>query len=502
MLSHIDPIKFSLNTAPGKEGALMVGLHDGQKIERHSLCKNLDQEDKSYLTHFAANLPLKNRSHAILLPGGRRVIILGLPPKKDFHVRKSLVAIRQIIQLARRERLESIIVAAEDYAPLSGWSGNELLERIAEQAELANFEYNLYKEKPKEKDDAPVFVKKIDIISRTKGKRAEEAIKTGQIIGEAINSARSLANTPGGEMTPRKLAAAAERIGELSGVKVKVLDDQEIKKLGMGGVIGVSQGSSERPRFIILEYMKGGRKEKPTVLVGKGVTFDSGGLSLKPSKYMYDPCMHMDMTGGAVVMNVVGAMARLKMKKNVVALIPAVENMPSGSSYRPGDLLKTMSGKTIEVANTDAEGRVILSDALTYAQKFYSPKLVIDVATLTGAADVAVGPRFSAVLSPDHALAEKLRVLSEKIGDNVWPLPLWEEYEADIKAPFGDVLNVGKGNAGGVITAAAFLWQFIKETPWAHLDIASRMTAGEDDFLAKGSTGAGTSLLLHFLRKF
>ncbi|MBS3903075.1 MAG: leucyl aminopeptidase [Anaplasmataceae bacterium] len=499
MISHISPISFTLNLTPEGKGAFIMVLHEGSKVERHSLYKELNNEDKNYLLHFASKLPLAHRAHAILLPSGKRVVVIGLSAKKDFHIRKSILAIRQAVQIAKREKLESIVLTAEDYAPSGELTSIELLERIAEQCELANYEFDLYKEKTK--DNKPLYIKNIEIVYKDKSKRALEALKSGQVIGEAMNGARSLANTPGGDMTPVKLAEAAEKIGKQFGVKVKVLDEHRIEKLKMGGVIGVSKGSIEKPRFIVMEYMNGGKNQKPIVLVGKGVTFDSGGLSLKPSKSMYEDPMFMDMTGGAVVINVIAALARLKTKKNVVAIVPAVENMVSGSSYRPGDLLKTMSGKTIEVANTDAEGRVILSDALTYAQKFYSPKLVIDVATLTGAADVAVGPRFSAILSPDHSLAEKFRALSEKNGDNVWPLPLWEEYEEDIKAPFGDLSNVGRGRAGGVITAAAFLWQFIKETPWVHLDIASRMVTTEGDFLARGSTGAGTSLLIHFLRK-
>ena len=500
MVSHINPIKFSLSKASGEQGALVIGLHSGDKIERHSSYKGLDKSDQAYLSNFSQKLSLDGKVHVILLPGGRRMIIVGLPSKKTFHQRKSILSIRQAVQIAKKENIDSLVIYAEDYKPKNGWTANELLESIAEQIELANFEFNIYKEKP---EAGVTFIKNIEVISKDTGKRAEEALFTGQIVGEAMNGARSLANTPGGEMTPEKLAQNALQIGEKYGVKVKILEEKEIKELGMGGVIGVSKGSVEKPRFIVMEYMKGGRTQKPVVLVGKGVTFDSGGLNLKPGNSMYDTSMHMDMTGGAVVINTIAALARLKIKKNFVALVPAVENMPSGSSFRPGDILKSMSGKTIEVGNTDAEGRIILADALTYAQKFYKPRLVLDVATLTGAADVALGPRFSAVLSPDHNLSEKLRVMSEKIGDHVWPLPLWEEYEADIKATFGDLSNIGgRLRAGGVMSAAAFLWQFIKEVPWVHLDIASRMLVTDSDNLAKGSTGAGTSLLVHFLRKF
>jgi len=249
--------------------------------------------------------------------------------------------------------------------------------------------------------------------------------------------------------------------------------------------------------------MKGSKTEHPVVLVGKGVTFDTGGLNLKPSQHIYE--MHMDMSGGAAVIHAIRAAARLKLKKNIVGLIPAVENMPSGSSYRPGDVLKTMSGKTIEVMDTDAEGRVILADALEYAKK-YDPSLVVDVATLTGAAVVALGQRYSALFTADKKLEDTFRRVGEETGDPVWPLPLMADYEEEIKGTFGDWANIGKSRYGGAITAAVFLWQFTKDSsgksyPWVHLDIAPRMTAIEGEFLAKGAAGAPVRLLARILEE-
>jgi leucyl aminopeptidase len=269
-------------------------------------------------------------------------------------------------------------------------------------------------------------------------------------------------------------------------------------KLKMGGILGVGKGSDAKPHFIILEYWGAAdKKEKPIGLVGKGVTFDTGGLNLKPSDSILG--MNMDMSGGAAVIHTLAAAARLKMKKNVIALIPAVENMPSGSSYRPGDVLRSMSGKTIEVQNTDAEGRIILADALHYAKR-YKPTLVVDVATLTGAAMVALGERATALFTEDEKLELAIRHLGEESGDYVWPLPLWEEYESENKGTFGDIANISKTRWGGAITAAVFLKQFVdKAYPWVHLDIASRMTTLPDEFLAKGSAGAPVRLLVKLL---
>ncbi len=234
--------------------------------------------------------------------------------------------------------------------------------------------------------------------------------------------------------------------------------------------------------------------------MGKGVTFDTGGINLKPTDAILG--MNMDMSGGAAVIHTLIAAARLKLRKNIVALIPAVENAPSGSSYRPGDVLRSMSGKTIEVRNTDAEGRIILADALTYAKR-YRPALVVDVATLTGSAVVALGERAIALFTQDEKLEQTFRLLGEESGDYVWPLPLWDEYDEDIKGVFGDVANVGKTRYGDAILAAVFLKQFVADAyPWTHLDIAPRMTALPDEFLAKGSAGAPVRLLVKLLEKF
>ncbi|OGG82808.1 hypothetical protein A3I46_00090 [Candidatus Kaiserbacteria bacterium RIFCSPLOWO2_02_FULL_54_13] len=274
-----------------------------------------------------------------------------------------------------------------------------------------------------------------------------------------------------------------------------------MKKLGMGAILGVARGSTEAPTFTIMEYK--GASGRPIVLVGKGVTFDSGGLNLKPSNSIYE--MHMDMSGAASVIYAVALAARLKLKKHVIGLVPAVENMPGNSAYRPGDVLKSLSGKTIEVLDTDAEGRLILADALTYAKRL-KPSVVIDVATLTGAAVSALGLYASALLTRDDALAERLSRDGETSGDYIWRLPLWDEYEERVKGEFADIKNVPGGSTsryGGAIDGGMFLWQFAKELecPWAHLDIAPRMTAAPGDELAKGAAGTPVRLLLRFIEQ-
>ena len=423
---------------------------------------------------------------------GRKTLSIGIGKRDEVTRRKLFLIARQVIAAAKTNRIKKIAVNFSDFDfPKLKMKDSELAELLAINFEMANFEFVKYKSVPKEGWN---FVEEVYVVGKV-SKEIKDGFARGQIIGQEVNGCRVLANTPGGEMTPRILASEARKATNGAKVKVRILGATDIRKLKMGGIMGVAQGSDEAPRFIVLEYFGGPKTEQPVVLVGKGVTFDTGGLNLKPTEAIYE--MHMDMSGGAAVIHAIALAAKLKLKKNVVGLIPAVENMPSGSSYRPGDVLRTMSGKTIEVLNTDAEGRIILADALTYAKK-YNPRIVIDVATLTGAAMVALGQRASAIFSKDESVIEKLRELGEKTGEYVWPLPLWDEYEEEVKGTFGDIANAQKSKYGGAISGAMFLYQFAKDLscPWVHIDIAPRMTAIDGEYLAKGAAGAPVRLLI------
>ncbi len=487
-------------------------VKDEDRIDRHVFFKFLSEEDKKYLVNFQKNFPVKKEhSHPLVLSSGLKVLVIGMGEKAKFNNRKAILTVRRLVSFARKERVRNLVVSFEDFLTRDNREAPKLLaEVLATQMELANYEFVKYKTPQPE---GWSFVQEVQVWAG-KPTGLAEALKQGQIIGEETNNARTLSNTPGGDMTPQTLANEAILIGEKYGVKAHILEEKEMALLKMGGVLGVAKGSNEKPKFIVMEYMKGRRSEKPVVLVGKGVTFDTGGLNLKPESGIYE--MHMDMSGGSAVIHVIAALARLKVKKNIVGLVPAVENMPSGSSYHPGDVLTTMNGKTIEVLNTDAEGRVILADALEYSKK-YKPRLVVDVATLTGSAMSALGQRASAIFSTNDRIREKLVQIGEMVGDFVWPLPLWEEYEEDVKGTFGDVANSSKTRYGGAINGAVFLWQFIKndnmtndkkqgqkaeQIPWVHIDMAPRMTAVENEFLAKGSTGAPVGLLTEFLKRF
>jgi leucyl aminopeptidase len=314
----------------------------------------------------------------------------------------------------------------------------------------------------------------------------------GQAISAGVTLARECANRPGNHCTPTYLADQAKKLGKSHQLKVEVLDRNAVEKLGMGSFLAVAQGSNEPLRFIVARYEGAPKSQAPVVLVGKGITFDTGGISIKPAAEMDE--MKYDMGGAASVLGTLRAIAELKPKINLIGIIPSCENMPDGKAVKPGDVVTSMSGQTIEILNTDAEGRLILCDALTYAERF-KPAVVVDIATLTGACVVALGHHNSGLFSPDDALAAELLAASQASLDPAWRMPLDDEYADGIKSNFADVANVGS-RAGGAITAALFLKRFTGKYRWAHLDVAG--TAWKSGS-AKGSTGRPVPLLTHFV---
>jgi leucyl aminopeptidase len=320
----------------------------------------------------------------------------------------------------------------------------------------------------------------------------EAAMHEGAAIAEGMALAKDLGNLGANVCTPEYLANAARALGKQFKFRVEALDRNAIEKLGMGAFLAVARGARQEPRFIVLNYQGGKARAKPVVLVGKGITFDSGGISLKPGADMDE--MKYDMCGAASVIGTFKTLARLALPINVIGIIPATENMPDGNATRPGDVITSLSGQTIEILNTDAEGRLILCDALTYAERF-KPDCVIDIATLTGACVVALGKIPSGLLANDDELAAELVARGNTSGDRVWQLPLWEDYQELLKSNFADMANIG-GRFGGTITAAAFLSRFAQHYKWAHLDIAGTAWVGGE---AKGSTGRPIPLLAEFL---
>ena len=423
---------------------------------------------------------------------------------EKMNLRKLFLLIRKMVMMAKNAKAKKITFNFNDFRfEAVKLTDVELGEIIGTQLDFANYEFVEYKTKPKEGFS---FIE--EVIIKACPELVRRAILKGQIIAQEVNKTRTLANIPGGDMTPKILAQRAKEAMKNLPVKITVLGEKEMEKQNMRAIMAVGRGSDEESKFIILEYwglsrakLRDSKKEKSIVLVGKGVTFDTGGINLKPSSSLAG--MNMDMSGGAAVIHTIALAARMKLKKNIVGLIPAVENMASGKSYRPGDVIRSMSGITIEILNTDAEGRVILADALTYAKK-YNPEVVIDIATLTGAAMVALGERASAIFSDDDKLAKDLEDAGEKTGDYVWRLPMWEEYESEIKGSLGDYTNIHNKDSryGGAIYGAIFLHQFIKGTKWAHIDMAPRMTAMAGENLASGALGSPVRLLYKFIEEY
>ncbi|WP_428424107.1 leucyl aminopeptidase [Methylibium sp.] len=339
---------------------------------------------------------------------------------------------------------------------------------------------------------APVLQKLTLLVDKASAKAVQAGLARGAAIAAGVTLARECANRPANHCTPSFLAAEARKLAKLPRIKVDVLDRKDCEKLGMGAFLAVAQGSEEPPKFIVLRYDGAAKSEAPVVLVGKGITFDTGGISIKPAAEMDE--MKYDMGGAASVLGSFRALAELQPWVNVVGLIPSCENMPSGRAVKPGDVVTSMSGQTIEVLNTDAEGRLILCDALTYAERF-KPAAVVDIATLTGACVIALGHHRSGLFSADDALADALLAAGSAGLDPAWRMPLDDEYEEALRSNFADMGNVG-GRAGGAITAAMFLKKFTAQYRWAHLDIAG--TAWKSG-TAKGATGRPVPLLTHFV---
>ena len=326
---------------------------------------------------------------------------------------------------------------------------------------------------------------KVVVHASNAGKALKDAFNLGLATGRGMNFTRDLGNTPPNICHPEWLAQQAKKLAkDYDSIKTEVLDEKQMEKMGMNTILAVGKGSTQPPRLIVMEYRGGKAKDKPHVLVGKGITFDTGGISLKPGEGMDE--MKYDMGGAASVFGAMKTVCELGLPIHLVAVVAAAENMPDGEATRPGDIVKTLSGQTVEILNTDAEGRLVLCDALTYVQQKHKPHTVIDVATLTGACVMALGSHAQAVYSNDDALSEALLEAGRDTGDRGWPMPLWEDYQTQLDSPFADMQNIG-GPKGGSITAACFLHRFARDVKWAHLDIAG--TAWNSGGKEKGSTG-------------
>jgi leucyl aminopeptidase len=428
-----------------------------------------------------------------------RLLLVGAGKREDFTAERLRRAIGAAVRHAERMRVPELGLALGHTNQLSEHLGAFLAGRTAvESVVLAAWDYRELKTQPDEGGKrGEVAAATLFAFDDAALRDYERALPQGLAYGRAANLARDLAARPGNVATPSFLAEQARAIADRHGMELTVLDRDAMRAQGMAALLAVAQGTEEEPRFIALEYRGGGESAKPLVLVGKGVTFDSGGISIKPAERMEE--MKYDMSGAAAVLGAMQGIAELGLKVHVVALIPSTENLPSGRAVKPGDVIGSLLGKSIEVINTDAEGRLILADALAYAQR-YEPAAIIDAATLTGAVVIALGHHAIGIMGNDGDLMDEVRAAGLRVGERCWPLPLWDEYRQQIDSTVADMKNSG-GRPAGTITAGWFLKEFAGTTPWVHLDIAG--TAWRDEaapYLRKGATGVPTRLFIEWVR--
>jgi leucyl aminopeptidase len=436
---------------------------------------------------------------AILYPQGklksRRIVLLGLGKKDEITIERVRRAYGYAGRKIKEMKVKSISTQAfESIHP--NLKLQETSQAMVEGMLLSNYKLDRFKT---DEESQKIGLDQLTILEQNSKKieEIEEGAREGELFSWATNFSRDLANQPSNYLTPERLAQVASQIAKENSFKCRIFSKAQIKQLKMNAFLAVASGSNQPPKLIVLEYSPQQRKTNTLALVGKGITFDSGGLSLKPTEDMVE--MKADMMGGAVVISTIVACAKMKLPLHLIGIIPAAENLPSGSALKVGDIITSHSGKTIEVLNTDAEGRLILADALSYARSF-KPDAIIDVATLTSAIKIALGTVCAGIFSNNEGLKTGMTKAGEKTGERVWNMPLWEEYQEFLKSDLADMKNTG-GKWGASIIAATLLKNFVADVPWIHVDIAGVDFKDKDDsYWSKGATGFGARLLLQFLR--
>jgi leucyl aminopeptidase len=446
-----------------------------------SLVKRGDMEGKS-----GTAITLHNVSDV----AAERVILVGLGRESEFGARQY----REAIATSMRTVAATGAATAEFHLTALDVNGRDAAWRTQQAVTLARESVYRFEQMKSRKDRTPSPLREIvlAVASREDLRAAERGAAHGAALAEGMAFTKDLGNLPPNVCTPAYLAAQAKELGKRYGMKVRVFERADMRKLGMNTLLSVAQGSAQPPKFIAIEYGSATKNAKPVVLVGKGITFDTGGISIKPAAEMDE--MKFDMSGAGTVLGTLKAVAELELPMSVVGLIPTTENMPGGRATRPGDIVKSMSGQTVEILNTDAEGRLILCDALTYAER-YQPSAVIDIATLTGACVIALGHVACGLFANDDALANELLAAADAAYDRAWRMPVWDDYQEQLKSNFADFANIG-GRPAGSVTAACFLARFATKYKWAHLDIAGTAWRGGKE---KGATGRPVPMLTQFL---
>ncbi len=489
-------MEFSIkNTQPGKQRAacIVAGVFESRQLSASA--QLLDTLSNGYLTRILATGDMDGSNGTTLMlhnvPGitSERVLLVGLGKPEKLDTRAWQTALGSCLGALYASAAASAALYLFDQ-PVAGRDMAFSIEQAVLVARQRLFVAGKLKSK---QDPVAKHLKKVQLIVGSGDQAAAEtALKQALAIADGTDLARDLGNLPGNVCTPAYLAEEAAKLATEFGLKCDVLERKDMEKLGMGALLAVARGSAQPSKLIAVHYQGGKKSAAPVVLVGKGITFDAGGISLKPAAEMDE--MKYDMSGAASVLGTLRAIATLKLPVNVVGVIPSCENLPDGQAVKPGDIVTSMSGQTIEILNTDAEGRLILCDALTWVDKF-KPDVVIDIATLTGACVIALGHQATGLLANDDTLADELLAAGQQSHDRAWRLPLWDDYQSQLDSNFADIGNIG-GRPAGTITAACFLSRFTESYRWAHLDIAgTAWKSGKE----KGSTGRPVPLLTHFL---
>jgi leucyl aminopeptidase len=483
------------NPEKQRTACVIVGIFESRRLS--VAAKAIDAISKKYLSNLIRRGDMDgNKGQYLLLhnvPGmiADRVLLIGCGKEREIDDRnyRSIIA-NSIRALNNTGSLDGVNYLSE--LTIKGHDHHWKIKQAVQVAEHTLYQFDELKSQ-KKKNRRPLRKITFTVPTRRELPQGEIAMQEGQAIANGIKLTRNLANRPSNVCTPSYLAQQATTLAKgHRSLTVEILEEADMKKLGMGSLLSVSQGSARPAKLITLEYKGSKKTQKPIVLVGKGVTFDTGGISLKPGAAMDE--MKYDMCGAASVFGTLSAVAELGLPVNVVGVIPAVENMPSSTATNPGDIFTSMSGQTIEVLNTDAEGRLILCDAITYSERF-NPEAVIDIATLTGACVIALGKHATGLLSNHNPLARELLNAGDESGDRAWQLPLWDDYQQQLNSPFADMANIG-GRDAGTITAACFLSRFAEKYHWAHLDIAGTAWLSGNN---KGATGRPVSLLIQYI---
>lgn len=469
--------------------ALAVAVYEGEKASEGWLGELNQRTGGTLASLFETGEFTGKAGESAYLPNpgdmkAKRLLLLGAGKEADFDTHTTRKLAGTATRALRKKKARNIAFA------LRGTAVGEQAQAAAEGALWSLFEPNKYHTNKKEDNDTPV-----DSLTLVNGDVAalNAGIERGGIIAEAANFGRDVINEPSNILTPTALAGKAEEVAKEFGLELDVLDEARMRELGMGSLLGVAQGSVEAPKLIVLSYKPAAESKETIAIVGKGVTFDTGGISIKPADGMEK--MKYDMAGGATTIAAMRAIAQLKPNVNVLGIVPAVENMPGGKAQRPGDVVKAMTGKTIEVINTDAEGRLILADAVAYARKLGATKIV-DLATLTGAVSIALGDVYVAILGNNQEWVDAIIAAGKATGEKYWQLPLDKEYREQIKSEIADIKNIG-GRKAGTITGAYFIREFVEETPWAHLDIAgTAWNESAKPHLGVGPTAVGVRTLV------